>query len=119
MEYQELVITLANRTNYTKRETRNVIRELALVIRRALEEGRDVQIWGLGRFKNVGARARVGRHAITGDVIQIPATRKVKFEPSATFRDDVKKSAHLYKKESLETKYGLPKKETKHGKVRS
>lgn len=118
MEYQELVITLAARTSYTRREIRNIVRALSRVIKETLEDGRDVQIWGLGRFRNVGARPRVGRHPITGDVIHIPATRKVKFEPNTTFKNNIKDSAVLFKKESLETKYGLPKREKRHGKVR-
>lgn len=118
MEYQELVIALANRTNYTKREIRSIIRELSLLIKETIQDGRDVQLWGLGRFRNVPARARVGRNSITGEPVSIPATRRVKFEPNVPFRDGVRKSAVLFKKESLETKYGLPKKEKRHGKVR-
>jgi nucleoid DNA-binding protein len=117
MEYQELVTVLAERTHYTRREIRQILRLLVKTIRETLEDGRDVHIYGLGRFQNLEARARSGRHPITGERIPIPARRRIKFEPIDEFRDAVRASAELFKKESLEARFGLPRKEDRHGKV--
>lgn len=117
MEYQELVTVLADKSNYTRREVRNILRLLVDVIRDAIENGRDVRIRALGRFANVETGPKVGRHPGTLEVMHIPATRKVKFDPTKEFKRKVKESVHLFRKESLETKYGLPRKEKPHGEV--
>jgi hypothetical protein len=39
MDYQELVVELAKKTNYTPREVRSVLREMALMIREAIQAG--------------------------------------------------------------------------------
>jgi nucleoid DNA-binding protein len=118
MEYQDLVTVIARQTNYTRREIRQIVRLLVKIIGDTLEDGRDVQIWGLGRFSNLEARARTGRHPVTGKQIPIPARRRLKFEPIITLRDRIRESGNRFKKESLETRYGLPKKEKRHGKIR-
>jgi nucleoid DNA-binding protein len=87
------------------------------VVGDALADGRDVQVYSLGRFKNLESGARSGRHPVTGERIPIPPSRRIKFEPIPLLRAKIKDSADLFKKESLETRYGLPKKEKKHGKV--
>jgi len=119
MEFQDLVTVLAEQTNYTPREIRQILRLFVQSIVETLTEGRDVQVWGLGKFRNVAAGARSGRHAVTGERVLIPPSRRIKFEPIQEFREKVKTSATLFNKESLETKYGLPKKEKDSGKVRS
>jgi DNA-binding protein HU-beta len=119
MEFQDLVTVLAEQTNYTRREIRQILRELAQIIGQAIEEGRDVHVWGLGKFRNVEAKARSGRHPVTGERIPIPPSRRLKFEPTDELRDRAKASADLFNKETLEVRYGLPKKEKRHGKVRS
>jgi len=117
MEFQELVTELSNQTNYTKREIRHILRLLVKLIVENIVNGRDVQIWGLGRFRNLPAKARTGRHYITGARIDIPASRRLKFEPIIEIKNRVRESISLFKKESLEAKYGLPKKEKRHGKI--
>jgi DNA-binding protein HU-beta len=119
MEFQELVTVLSRETKYTKREIRRILLLFADIVGRALEEGRDIQVYNLGRFKNLESGARSGRHPVTGERIPIPPSRRIKFDPIPMLRERVKKSADLFKKESLETRYGLPRKEKQHGKVRS
>jgi len=119
MEFQELVTVLSRETRYTKREIRRILLLFADVVGRALEEGRDIQVYNLGRFKNLESGARSGRHPVTGERIPIPPSRRVKFEPIPTLRERVKNSVTIFRKESLETRYGLPKKEKQHGKIRS
>ena len=119
MDYQELIVNVATETGYTKREIRHILRVLARTIVENVVSGRDVQIWELGTFKNLPAKARVGRHAVTGDPIPIPEGRRVKFEPMRKFKSRVRRSLTLLRGDSLEMRFGLPRKEKSRGKVRS
>lgn len=119
MEYQELITNLAADTKYTRREIRKILQMLAQHVRAALKDGRDVHVYGLGKFMNLPSAARVGRHPITGDRIDIPATRRVRFIPADDLKTSVQASDVLFKEENLELKYGLPRKEKKRGQVRS
>lgn len=63
MKHQDLVERLAERTKYTKREARDFIAALSDIIVDELLNGRDVQILGLGWFRNVrrgGGRGGIG-----------------------------------------------------------
>jgi DNA-binding protein HU-beta len=122
MEFQELVSVLADESSYTRREIRAILRLFSQAVREALADGRDVQVWGLGRFLNLPAKERSGRNPHTGERVRIPATRRVKFDPAKELRASVKASSDLFNTGvSLEQRYGLPRKrkEMKRGKVRS
>lgn len=109
MEYQELITVISERSNYTPREIRQILRLFAEITTDALSQGLDVQVQRLGRFKNVASGRRSGRDSATGKRFAIPPARRVKFEPTKPLRSRVKASMRLFDKESLATKYGLPK----------
>jgi len=109
MEYQELITAISERSNYTPREIRQILRLFAEITTDALSQGLDVQMQRLGRFKNVVSGRRSGRDSATGKRFSIPPARRVKFEPTKHLRAQVKASVRLFNKESLEVKYGLPK----------
>ena len=58
-------------------------------IRLALQNGDTVTLSGFGTFKVVQRQARTGRNPKTGDTIDIPAHRAVKFVPGKALRDDI------------------------------
>lgn len=119
MQWQELVSALSDETKYTRREVRSLLRTLSEIIVDNLSQGRDVQVLGLGWFLNVPAAPRSGRHPVTGERIPIPASRRVKFDPTDEVRAGVKASADLFIVESPEKRFGLSTTEEDHGKVRS
>jgi integration host factor subunit beta len=130
MEFQELVTVIADQTSYTRREIRQILRLLAQIVGDAVEEGRDVHMCDLGTFRNLEAGARVGRHPRTGARIDIPARRRLKFEPEIMLRNRIRASKifkevplekryGVPKERSLTERYGLPKKGKRHGKIRS
>ncbi|WP_031480611.1 HU family DNA-binding protein [Maridesulfovibrio frigidus] len=55
-----------------------------------LKEEGNVTLTGFGTFKTVERSARTGRNPQTGDAIQIPASRGVKFTPGKFLKDAVK-----------------------------
>jgi len=52
-----------------------------------LKKGDAVSIAGFGSFKVVERKARKGRNPRTGQEIQIPASKAVKFTPSKTLKE--------------------------------
>lgn len=60
------------------------------LILECLKKGDDASIHQLGRFTVEHRHARKGRNPRTGEAIEIPAQRVVKFVPSKVLRDAVK-----------------------------
>ncbi len=55
-----------------------------------LKGGETITLTGFGTFKTVERSARTGRNPQTGQTIQIPASRGVKFTPGKFLKDAVK-----------------------------
>lgn len=62
------------------------IKEALRAIIGICKEGESVVIQGFGTFSIKDAPPRVGRNPKTGDVIQIPAKKKLHFKQSATLK---------------------------------
>ena len=107
MEYRELVNHLSNRTSYTKREMRLILRAVAEVMQEAIGSGRDVQFDGVGKFLNLPQAQRVGGDPVTKKRMIIPATRRIRFEPCIGMKKAVRGSLKHFKDEDPEVKYGL------------
>jgi DNA-binding protein HU-beta len=59
-------------------------------IEEGLKNGETITLTGFGTFKTVERSARTGRNPQTGQTIQIPASRGVKFSPGKFLKDAVK-----------------------------
>ena len=59
------------------------------IIGATLKKGDAVTISGFGSFKVVERKARKGRNPRTGQEIQIPASRAVKFTPGKALKESV------------------------------
>ena len=57
-----------------------------------LELGNEVEIHGFGKFSAVEKKARKARNPATGETIEVPARRSVRFKPSSTLKDAVNTS---------------------------
>jgi len=55
----------------------------------ALEKGDSISLVGFGSFKVVARAAREGRNPSTGEKMQIPASKAVKFTPSKSLKERV------------------------------
>jgi DNA-binding protein HU-beta len=62
---------------------------LFAIVADALKKGDAVSISGFGSFKVVERAARKGRNPRTGEGIDIPASRAVKFTPSKALKESV------------------------------
>ena len=79
--FPELVDTIAELTNTSKRVSELFLKELFGVIKERLEQGETVKIKNLGTFKVVDIASRKSVNVNTGEDMEIPAHRRVSFTP--------------------------------------
>lgn len=58
-------------------------------IKDSLKNGERVTFSGFGSFEVKNKKARTGRNPKTGEVISIPKKKRVKFNPSRSFKDSL------------------------------
>ena len=75
---------LAERAEITMSAARDEVKWFFDTITDALTSGDEVRIHGFGSFKTAQRAARVGRNPRTGEAVQVPARRVVRFSPSTT-----------------------------------
>jgi DNA-binding protein HU-beta len=70
---------LAKQHHFTKKQGREMLEDLIGLISKHLKNGERVKITGLGILVVRNRPARVGRNPMTGEPIQIKASKKVAF----------------------------------------
>jgi DNA-binding protein HU-beta len=79
MTRTELIDALAAETSTERKDSKAFLEALTTIIERAIKDGGEVPLKGLGKFKVQNRKARVGRNPLTGEPVQIPAKTVVKF----------------------------------------
>ncbi|KZE34161.1 DNA-binding protein [Crenobacter luteus] len=87
MTKQELIKHVAKQAEVTTRQAEAVINSLTAAIRDAVGAGGELQIADLGKFGSVERAAKTGRNPKTGETLQIPARRAVRFSPAKRLKD--------------------------------
>lgn len=91
MTKTELVEALVKETDLPKKETKEFLTGLTMVVEKTLKKGGDIPLSGLGKFKVQNRKARMGRNPQTGEAIKIPAKKVVKFTVAKNLKDTVLK----------------------------
>ncbi|MBC7342006.1 MAG: HU family DNA-binding protein [Clostridia bacterium] len=91
MNKMDLVGSVAEKANLTKKEADRVVSAVLESIEEALAAGDKVQLVGFGTFEVKDRAARTGRNPKTGEEIDIPATRVPVFKAGKALRDAVAK----------------------------
>ena len=91
MKKDELITFVSKRVDITKKSAGDAINAALEGIASALEKGDSISLIGFGSFKVVDRAAREGRNPRTGEKIQIPASKAVKFTPGANLKERVNK----------------------------
>jgi len=81
---------LAERAEITMAAARDEVKWFFETISGALTGGDEVRIHGFGSFKTAQRAARIGRNPRTGESVQVPARRVVRFSPSTTLSATLK-----------------------------
>ncbi len=89
MTKSQLVQKLAEGADLSKKQADGVLQSLVELTVGSVRKGDPVKIPGLGTFRKVQTKARVGRNPQTGEPIKIPARKKVRFSVAKTFKEAV------------------------------
>lgn len=87
MTKSQIHAELAERTELTKKQVKEFLDAQAALAYR--EAGDGYSIDGIGKLVLVDRKARQGRNPATGDIIEIPAKRVVKFRIAKVCKDSV------------------------------
>lgn len=86
MNKQELIASIASKTNLSKKDSAAALEGVCSSVIQALQSGESVQITGFGSFQVANRAERQGRNPRTGESITIPAKKTAKFKPSKDFK---------------------------------
>ena len=87
MNKADLIKDIAERGEFTKADADAALKAVQGAIAAALTRGDKITLPGFGTFKVVETAARTGRNPQTGEPVEIPAKRKVKFNPTQALKD--------------------------------
>lgn len=89
MTKSQLVMKLAEAAELSKKQADTVLQALVEITVSSVRKGDPVKIPGLGTFRKVQTKARMGRNPQTGEAIKIPARKKARFSVAKTFKESV------------------------------
>ena len=89
MNKQDLVKLVSEKTGISKEAAGQAQKTVIEAIASALEKGDSVSLIGFGSFKVIDRAAREGRNPSTGEKMQIPASKAVKFTPSKVLKERI------------------------------
>jgi len=87
----EMIKAIADEAKLSKKEVKSVLEALNTVVIKTLKKDKKVKLQGLGIFAVRDRKARIGRNPLTGEQIQIPAKRVVKFRVAKDVKTSVLK----------------------------
>jgi len=85
----QLIQMLADKSGQAKKDAAAQLEGFVEVLTDLLKKGEKINITGLGIFKVADRKAREGRNPRTGEVIQIPASKKLRFTASKVLKEAV------------------------------
>jgi len=100
---KDLVERIADRTGLTQVDTKIVVESFLDSVAQALQEGKNIEIRGFGRFKIKQKKARTARNPRTNQYIEVEAGFKPIFEASKELRKGINDSSDMGKVLSEQT----------------
>lgn len=89
MNKAELIDKVSDKTGLPRRVARQAVESFVTAVKRSLRAGEDVHIVGFGTFRVLSRQPRRGRNPRTGEVINVPAKKAVKFSPGKDFKERI------------------------------
>ena len=89
MNKSELVASVAEVAELTKKDAEKAVNAVFASVRKALVEDDKVQIIGFGTFEVRTRAARKGRNPQTGETIEIPASKNPVFKAGKALKEAV------------------------------
>ena len=91
MNKSELIDAIADRAGLSKSQAENALNAMIDAVKNAVASGDKVTLPGFGAWSQSQRSARQGRNPRTGEIVQIPASKGVKFSAGAQFKAAVNK----------------------------
>lgn len=91
MNKQELVASMAEKSQLTKKDAEAALKAFVDSVQEALVNGDKVQLIGFGTFETRERAAREGRNPRTKETITIPASVVPAFKAGKEFKEKVNK----------------------------
>lgn len=89
MNKTDLTAVVMKETDLKKKDAEAAINAVFAAIEEALVSGEKVQLVGFGTFDVKEKAAREGRNPATGEVIEIPACKQVRFTAGKTLKNKI------------------------------
>lgn len=89
MNKSELVASVAEVAELTKKDAEKAVNAVFASVQKALVEDDKVQIIGFGTFEVRTRAARKGRNPQTGETIEIPASKNLVFKAGKALKEAV------------------------------
>jgi DNA-binding protein HU-beta len=77
-------------TGLSKSDASTAVDGILDAITAAMNSGEKVTLTGFGTFEVVDTPARTGRNPQTGEAVQIPAGKRIKFKPGKQLKEAVR-----------------------------
>ena len=81
---------LAEKCGLTPSMAARVLASVLGAVEQSLRDGEPVRIAGFGSFFTIDVAPRVGRNPRTGEAVNVPACRGVRFSAATTLKDEFK-----------------------------
>ena len=89
MNKTELVAAIAENAELSKKDSEKALNAFIDVVTNELKKGEKIQLVGFGTFEVIERAAREGRNPLTGDKMQIKASKAPKFKAGKALKDAV------------------------------
>ena len=89
MNKTELISKLAEKSGLSKKESENALDAFTKIIEESLAAGDKIQLIGFGTFEVRERAPRTGRNPMSGEPIEIPASRLPVFKAGKVLKDAV------------------------------
>ena len=89
MNKTELVASMAEQAEMTKKDAEKALTAFTEVVAKELKNGGKVQLVGFGTFEVSERSAREGRNPQTGEPMKIDASKAPKFKAGKALKDEV------------------------------
>ena len=90
MNKSELVKAISEKSGSTVKDTENFLNAFVESVTEAMKKGDDVNLVGFGSFSVAKRAARTARNFKTNELIDVPASKTVKFKVGKALKDAVK-----------------------------
>lgn len=89
MNKAELIIAVSDKSGMTRKDTEKVVASFLETVTETLKAGDKVQLVGFGTFEAKDRAARKGHNPMTGEEIDIPASKAPSFKAGKAFKDAI------------------------------